>query len=290
MKRFPSPQFPSFSGPVQEWKLADWVELQVMSTGYAYSIGDLDSALRRNGLDRGIENRKQRVWDELERRARLTGRSWPLIVDTQEIFPKSSRVRNRVLNYYLCAVAFESSLSNEQRETFEHCTQNLLQGLTRNPVLRLGHPRRGCLVNGGIPADLDEAIGLYCHASKAVPGEASNVGKRGDAGLDLATWFGPDDGRSGRPHFLGQCATGDDWTEKLNEPPIRRWESYVKYPMQPMKFLVIPYVVSASKWLDHCRDLSGFLIDRPRLLRLASQTSLRSRLFDRLVANCRDFF
>ena len=88
-----------------------------------------------------------------------------------------------------------------------------------------------------------------------------------DAKLDLVAWRSFPDGRGGKLIGFGQCATGDDWTDKAFELQPKQWCGlWLKDPagVNPFGSLFIPHRPDENKWLM-AAHYGGVLFDRCRI-------------------------
>jgi hypothetical protein len=88
-----------------------------------------------------------------------------------------------------------------------------------------------------------------------------------DAKLDLVAWRSFPDGRRGKLIGFGQCATGDDWTEKAFELQPKKWcQLWMRDPtcIDPFSSLFIPHRPGEEKWLT-AAHYAGVLFDRCRI-------------------------
>ena len=88
-----------------------------------------------------------------------------------------------------------------------------------------------------------------------------------DAKLDLVAWRSFPDGRRGKLIGFGQCATGDDWTDKAFELQPKKWCAlWMKdcAGIDPFASLFIPHRPSEDKWLI-AAHYGGVMFDRCRI-------------------------
>ncbi|SPE32672.1 hypothetical protein SBA6_200021 [Candidatus Sulfopaludibacter sp. SbA6] len=88
-----------------------------------------------------------------------------------------------------------------------------------------------------------------------------------DAKLDLVAWRSFPDGRRGKLIGFGQCATGDDWTDKAFELQPKKWcELWMKDSagVDPFASLFIPHRPGEERWLI-AAHYGGVLFDRCRI-------------------------
>ncbi len=107
-----------------------------------------------------------------------------------------------------------------------------------------------------------------------------------DAGLDLL-WFRPfPDKRVGFPVYFMQCASGQDWTTKVDKPKINRWRQYIEFIVLPQKAFAIPFALGDKDFKNWCGEVEGVFLDRYRLLgasRFCKQwesSSLKKRIIE----------
>lgn len=87
-----------------------------------------------------------------------------------------------------------------------------------------------------------------------------------DAGLDLLCYHPFPDNRAGFPIYLMQCASGQDWNDKVHTPDPDLWQDYIDFAVRPHKAFAIPYALSERDFRDQCILVKGLLMDRYRLL------------------------
>ena len=93
-----------------------------------------------------------------------------------------------------------------------------------------------------------------------------------DAKLDVVAWKDFADGRPGKLILFGQCATGDDWRDKIGElPATAKWcDSWlVRVPVvDPLRVFFVPHRIPAKRW-DHANRYGGVFFDRCRIAQLS---------------------
>lgn len=108
-----------------------------------------------------------------------------------------------------------------------------------------------------------------------------------DAGLDLVCHIPFLDGRPGRPVYLLQCASGENWSKKLRTPSLKRWGELVQFSAPHQRGIAIPFAIpSRNEFRSKTLDEEGILIDRYRLLSAGFKDLewLEADLSDRLRA------
>ena len=87
-----------------------------------------------------------------------------------------------------------------------------------------------------------------------------------DAGLDIFCFRRFDDGREGAPMFMIQCASGQNWTAKLDEPAVGQWVQILGSAYPATRAVMIPFVVGQKDLRIRCAKITGPLFDRLRIL------------------------
>jgi hypothetical protein len=88
-----------------------------------------------------------------------------------------------------------------------------------------------------------------------------------DAGLDLVAWKGFPDGHEGRPICLVQCASGEDWPNKLHTPNLATWNKLIDFATKPRSGLAMPFAPDVAEFrLKANHETLMLLLDRHRLL------------------------
>jgi hypothetical protein len=267
------PPFPS-GDEVSE--VADWLELAVLNTGRPFRRGRLVTTLDRENAKVDAAD----VLDELERRNALMGTLWPLSVDDPTDAKVVSLRRNapgRPLYTFFAALGLRQNITGQGRILFEHCVNELTAGLTGHSGIRIGHPREA-----PVPTSLREAIERYCADSAETEGRMKAPATTDqDMGMDVANWFPFTDNRGGYLHFVGQCATGADWPDKLTELSIRKLEDHIHWAVAPVRFFATPVVVTTQAFRRASLD-GGLVLDRPRLVELNRRRPISAVLLRRV--------
>lgn len=87
-----------------------------------------------------------------------------------------------------------------------------------------------------------------------------------DGGLDLVLYRPFPDQRVGIPLYLMQCASGQNWEEKLNTPDINFWRHIVDFASEPKRGFATPFAMGDKEFIRKCCKVNGIFIDRYRLL------------------------
>lgn len=146
-----------------------------------------------------------------------------------------------------------------------------------------GFPRR--LLPSGFTAALDQVCQEIGEGKKHRDGPT--VADQKDAKLDIIAWKEFADRRPGKLIAFGQCATGEDWREKVSELP--QPSNWCKLWMEegpavdPIRLFFVPHRVELRRW-RHVNVLGGILFDRCRIAQFAN--GLDDDLIDRCERWC----
>jgi len=97
--------------------------------------------------------------------------------------------------------------------------------------------------------------------------DRSNLSNQKDAKLDLTVWRPFSDNRPGKLMGFGQCATGNDWADKLTqlqpEAFCAMW--MLDTPaVTPVRLFFVPFRIEQKQWLDTTQQ-GGIIFDRCRI-------------------------
>lgn len=265
--------------------VADWAEALTMLEGKTVKRGDLKSAV--DGL-RNPEYLLESAWAVLESRAAALGPSWPFQL-TESRFKRSPALSHdqRSLYAYFALLAY-APLADADRLMFEKLVHHIVQMRFNGAALRIGHP-----ATGRMPKEFPRRVRLYAGASRLRNGEVGSppLSADKDLGMDVVAWYSHSDRRGGDLHFLVQCATGRDWTEKTHDINLIELAPHIFWGATPVRIMCIPrsIVVDEPRWLRWSRS-AGMILDRSRLfseltakdLPVHIQTDLEKRI-DALV-------
>jgi hypothetical protein len=262
--------------------VADWAELSAVLTGSPLSQAKLRTTVgRENAVSSTLV---EDAWAELQQRKVLFGGAWPFRLDETTL---TLRRRPGAIAWYafLAALGLRYNIDNVGRELFEHCVAEVVAGLTGRRGLRIGFPRRAPM-----PTSLAEAVRVYCGGSAEELGVLHpTLPTDGDLGLDVVSWIAFRDARGGYLHFIGQCATGADWGDKLTELNPFKWGDHISWAVQPVRFFATPVIVRLGEFRRASKD-GGLILDRPRLLALHEEAPLRGSTKRRVEAYCAELY
>jgi hypothetical protein len=166
------------------------------------------------------------------------------------------------------------------RTLFEVVVANLMASFTGRAGLHLGAP-----ASEGMDPSFRERVKMYIIEAGILDTEvhASPLPHDKDLGVDAATWRGFADGRGVGLHFVVQCATGEDWEDKLHDIDLEVWKSHIHWGVPPVRVFAVPFVLDPpeAKWVRIAHQ-GGLILDRPRLVELATESPLPRGLIMKL--------
>lgn len=261
----------------------DWVEGSVLFLGEPVSRSDIVDQLIENSIyrDQGFAHQwVDVVFAELRRRFRLLSGDAPTAVDGARV------VRLRQWNdrsAYAFCVALSLQIHyrkevcdaigrdcSEQGRLFEQLTVELFRANGWN-VEPSGWSHRSARSVQRQVQDLAVAIG---EGQRLGAIERWTQPHAKDSGLDLVAWQAFPDGWSGRPICLVQCASGENWTDKLATPNLRTWEQLIEFTTAPRRGLAMPFAPEENEFRRRAnQDGLMLLLDRYRLMRTRPGTT-----------------
>jgi hypothetical protein len=258
---------PAFPTTPSDDSVATWAELYVLQTDANLTVGDIRQAAQRESA--ASDSLLEGAWRLIEERSDLHGANWPLVLQ-DGVLSISPTVPDhvRTLHAFLCALSLGGEISLADRRLFEHCVTELAPAFSGGPSIRMGATRIA-----PIPVPFGLAVDYYGELSQCPHVAIREYPHDQDLGMDVATWMVFADGRGDYLHFIGQCATGANWDEKLDEPVILRWRDRVQWASDPVRFFALPFVIRTEDWRRVCQS-TPLVLDRPRLVELAHRGGL----------------
>jgi len=84
--------------------------------------------------------------------------------------------------------------------------------------------------------------------------------------LDLVCYKPFIDGRGGKPVYFMQCASGENWEDKLKTPDLDVWTKLITFSSNPQRAFAMPFALQDDDFFKACNRVNGMLLDRYRLL------------------------
>lgn len=276
--------------------LCDWIEGSILfdETEDSFSVTDVVDVLISENIYDEQDFAKEIVvdaWNELERRIDCIDSRISFTV----VFPHLERTGSWedtpahsfcvLLSLARCYKGWSACISgrdyNEQGEIFELLTQESLEEQFSDwHIRRTGWYRTQPTELRGLVNRIADWLGE--DAGDDINAWTSSAGK--DLGLDLLFYRPFPDNREGFPVYFMQCASGQNWTEKVYQPNIDIWQRLVNFVVRPQKAFAIPFALSDDDFRKQCVLIQGLFLDRCRLLAAArfreqwESSSLKERI------------
>ena len=271
---------PAPDGSVESIELADWAEASALVSGPPFKRGDLKSAV--DGLSSGGDALVENAWRQLEDRARLLGASWPFRIEGNLLEYRGTLQGDQKAIYAYCAFLSYASFTKTDTVLFEQIVQAVVSDRFEGAALRIGHPARG-----GMNKSFRVRSRLYARASRLAAGEVGvpPLSSDKDLGLDIVAWHRSPDLRGAELHFLIQCATGRDWTQKTHDIDFSELTPHLNWGATPVRVMCVPHsvVVDEPRWLRWNRA-AGMIYDRSRLVDQVRPETLDAKVRDELAS------
>lgn len=285
--------------------LADWMEIQALIasdggvsaaelettlkiSGCADSLGDGADAeeLDEAGVSDAGEAAADRAFDELTRRNELySGNVYPFDFSGEYVQPKDWSLSSvylflRLLGDDKLLLAMNIDAVRQARKLFESLAAAALSaylGGKTNGVesFVFGFPRRERL-----PKTFKAALNKLCMAmgeGHSCRADAPLASRAKDDGLDVVAWREFADRRCSKLIVFGQCATGNDWKDKLSDMPAAKdwcgtWLCKAPF-VEPVRSFFVPVVIDEDQW-EYSSRRAGILFDSVRIAVLAIEKDL----------------
>lgn len=247
----------SFPNNTSNYRIADWVELFVITENKKISKMKIQNLFEEEGID--IESRIDDVILELYRRTKLYGANSPIKIAGTSIEPTIKWGDNPI--YTLCLIFSTYGVEDTTDGgtiLFERIGNIFLKEFFKSETFHLGFPTSTNLTN-----QLDKVATLSFEPRGARNPEPSEK----DSGVDVISWSPFNDSRGGQVIVLAQCGAGDDWKNK-NSITLNTWNHYINWNYETtVPSMIITQIVQADKWIKYTSTF-GVLIDRARLFRI----------------------
>ena len=270
---------PETAKKLDEFQLADWLEGCITFADDFISQHDVIDALHENYLTKKTDSQSAKNdasncveagWIELARRGTCLEHSAPYRLNGVRIERICEWQQSPVFAFCLLVGlmpvyrhAFKAYNDyTEQGELFEQVTIAALKALGWD-VHGVGWSKQGA---NSIAEKVDAAALFIGVDSLEGATEMWTAPKAKDAGLDVICQCVFKDGWSGRPVILTQCASGENWEDKLHTPDLNTWRKLVDFCTAPLRGLSMPFVIRPERFRRAgVRDFVTLLLDRNRL-------------------------
>jgi len=262
---------------------ADWLELTALAAAdRSRSLQDLIQVIRRSGtsdtvtdggepveaFDRGSEISEsvaEAAFAELEARQTNCGGVYPFKLNQQTV--RAMRTTDRSIYLFLFLIAIFGAKAGppgiDTLALFDELAAAAAASYLTGESYIFGFPRRVA------PAGFVAAVADLVSQMREGQGNRRRPTTRfqKDAKLDIVSWRSFADGRPGKLIAFGQCATGDNWRDKLAELVPRTFYSLwlAENPViDPVRMFFMPFRVPDDEWPEVAYP-GGVVFDRCRL-------------------------
>ena len=259
--------------------VADWIELNISTTGDRISKAGVASIIESVAGEDPGEAFLSSVWRELNYRQELY--QIPFFVVQDPTVEPQLDIKPTV-EYLVCLIL---SLFGVQGTT--QLPAKLFERLTTKAVKQY---LCGNAVVFGWPFEPHEEEGEEeSKISRKIKKVAEDLGEKfceapparfNDRGVDVVGWIPFTEARSGQVVVLLQCAAGRDWKNKL-PVPLNAWRQYIHWGNEPVRAFAVPSIVSDRDWHEASTD-KGILFDRVRIINLLVNSEEDEKLTEEL--------
>ena len=272
--------------------LADWLELSALEAGDGNaSAGDLTSALQIHNIPGSSEDMVLQVILELEHREKAAGEAYPFVKQSATLLQlKGDWKQFAPYVFCLCLSYFQWRPAGgeliDPRKLFEEISLLAAESYIQGESFPFG---RAC-ASGANP--FETAVNQLCRRL----GEGncfvrrSSVRRRDDR-VDIVVWKPFEDKLPSKLIMFGQCASGENWKDKLAEmQPDSFWSNWIVDPnVSPLlRSFYIPHAIDRNDWSYYALN-GGILFDRCRIALWAHRSGTVST-DDRYVDWCQTAF
>jgi hypothetical protein len=272
---------------------ADWIEVEALrSLDGSSSFEELARNIRMSGTTDALVDPRDRedphdgggaqsdtvaldAWAEIERRWVACGGvkgSYPFEFTRGSVclrngWKNSPYVFQLLLTVFGMRAGPTSSYPDRQFERLSAAALHKYLGGCENntDVYKFGHPRED-------GSGFKTALSALCKRMNAgvVNHRARGINHQKDGGLDVVAWVPFFDRRPGQLVAFGQCATGQDWREKVfdvNPYAFRELWMVEGWNPLPVQVFLIPRCVPDAHW-GEATVKGGIVLDRCRIASL----------------------
>lgn len=254
--------------------ICDWIESSALFVDERLSQSDVIDMLCDMHIYQQKDFAAEKVedaWNEIKRRLQWIDQAAPLLVQSRHIQRKvgweqalahSFCLTVTCLQYYKPWAHQFGSNYIEQGDLFEVLAKESLEALGWH-AYRTGwasglHMKDFQTVVSGVSDCLGEPL-----INNTI---VSFYDKAKEEKLDIVCYKPFVDGRGGKPVFLMQCASGENWREKLKTPDIDVWAKLITFSSNPQRAFAMPFALQNDEFFTTCNRVNGMLLDRYRLL------------------------
>lgn len=250
--------------------LADWLEIKALQSpdGNASQV-DLEKNLRIALPKDRVSEIVPEVFLEIERRASSASGAYPFFFETSTLLKRRKQIKKYAAYLFCLALSYfgwnqKKGEKLNPRHLFEELCCLVAENYLDGEVVSIGTGKRQAGQNFySVLTTLIDRIG-----------EGKNVVRRKglspqDDHVDLVGWRHFPDKRENKLVLFGNCASGDDWADKLTETaPDSFWDFWIDGPKVSafVKSVFIPHrVYEEERWIYFANRSASVLFDRCRI-------------------------
>ncbi len=227
------------------------------------------------------------IWQELDARNLRMGAGSIMNVDKDTVAPKAAW--KDALGYTFCLMlAHLQQYSSKQHPKLfnrKYVSQgDLFERFSEESFIKLGWEtlRTGWASGINTPkfTDIVDSVSKRLSENWTNTSAFDVFDTAKEEGLDLVIIRPFSDSRPGHAFYLVQCASGENWKEKLKTPDLEVWASLVVFSSRPRRGFCFPLVLDEKNFKKHCTKCGGIFVDRCRLI--SSGTGLTNQLSPKL--------
>jgi hypothetical protein len=255
--------------------LIEWIEGSITFVDRVVTQTDVVDILTEEEIYRNQDLARELLeiaWEELARREKVLGSYGPYLVERQRIRRRLEWPSTPAYSFCLL-LALQVRYRDELNAVFppDYNTQGILfERLTLAALMGRGmavHSTAWSKVASTSirerVADLAEHLGERTIDSAIEHWAEAHIK---DGGLDVACHLPFPDGWGGRPLYLVQCASGENWKTKKATPKVALWEKLIDFTTRPLRGIAMPFALLEDEFRREANDdLLALLLDRHRL-------------------------
>lgn len=254
---------------------ADWIEASVLFDGNPVSVTDVVEVLLEEELYENQDYARELVqfaWLEIQNRRNRSGGYYGVVIDGDWV-KQSADNTNQIAHQFMLTLSLAPRYDwwyqkfgpnyNCQGNLFESLTEMSLRALSPGwSIFSTGW--RGSIRS---PEFIDIANKVAKHLNTGtVNTQEWSLENAKDLTLDILLYWPFGDTRSGILYVMIQCASGNNWEEKLKDPDIDQWRKLLNPDCLPMRGVSIPFCLPEDRFKWASAKTAGLLLDRCRIL------------------------
>lgn len=245
-------------------RIADWIELQIISSSSPISKSKILSILQKDDLAVSEEDIDSSIL-ELERRLTLYGSIKPFKIKGNNILPNFDW--RKFPEFTLCLHYSTYGVGKTEKGRKRDMGTKLFEDITKSCIENYLHATAYLF---RFPSKISFKTQLDNFANEIKENRFENPNPHDkDRDVDLIVYKQLDDIRDNCILFFVQCAAGKNWDEK-KAVAIESYRRYMSFSLKAtISSLAITQVVDLNDWRNACDDY-GIIIDRARLFRIFS--------------------